>query len=124
MPSCYAFLEILHQSSCIETPQQNSIIKRKHNHLFSVTSSLIFHAHLPKYFLSFSLCHATYLIIRLYNRTIHNKTPYELLLNNPPSFTHLKTFGCLNYATTIARYIDKLDPRATNCLFLGFPNGI
>lgn len=54
---------------------------------------------------------------------MQNSTPYELLFKEPPSFTHLKKFGCLTYATTITRHKDKLDPRATKCLFLGFPNG-
>lgn len=124
IPSYYASLGILHQRGCIETPQYDSTIKRNHRHLLNVTRSLLYHAKLPKCFWSFSLCHATYLINRLCNPTINNITPYELLFKEPSSFTHLKTFGCLTYATTITRHRDKLNPQATKCIFLGYPNGI
>src|SRR4051812_5725298 len=60
MPSYYASLGIIHQRSCVETPQQNSVVERKHRHLLNVTRSLLFHAHLPKNFWSYALCHATF----------------------------------------------------------------
>lgn len=124
MPSYYASLGILHQRSCVETPQQNSTVERKHRHLLNVTRSLLFHANLPKCFWFVSLCHATYFINRLCIPTIQYNTPYELIFKTPSSYTHLKIFGCLAYASTITRHKDKLDPRATKCLLLGYPMGI
>ena len=88
------------------------------------TRSFLFHVNLPKCFWSFSLCHATYLINILCSPTIHNNTPYELLFKELPTFTHLNIFGCLTYANTITRHRDKLEPRATKCVFLGYHNGI
>lgn len=79
MSSYYASLGILHQRSYIETPQQNYIVERKHIHLRNVTRSLLFHANLPEFFWSFSLCRATYLVNRLCSPTIQNNTPYEFL---------------------------------------------
>lgn len=124
MPNFYASLGIIHQRICVETPQQNSVVDRKHRHLINVTRSLLFHAHLNKCFWSYDVCHATYLINRIYSPIIDNKTPYDLLFQQPPSFNHIKTFGCLVYAITLTRNKDKLDPRAHKCLFLGYPNGI
>lgn len=38
---------IVHQSSCVETPQQNDTIERKHQHIINVDRAISFHANLP-----------------------------------------------------------------------------
>lgn len=40
------------------------------------------------------------------------------------TFTHFKIFRCLTYSNTITRHRDKIDPKATKCIFLGYPIGI
>jgi len=114
MSYLYSSLGILHQTSCVETPQQNSVVERKHRHLLNVTRSLLFQTHLPKCFWSYALTHAVFLINRL-------PTPYEIFLQKPPTFLDLKVFGCLSFASTLLQKRDKLDPRARKCVFfLGY----
>ena len=56
---------ILHQTSCVYTPQQNGIAERKHWHLLNVARSLMFQGELPIYlWLEFVLT-AVYIINRL-----------------------------------------------------------
>ena len=45
------FLEkgIVHQSFCVDTPQQNGLAKRKNKHLLEIARALLFTNQVPKY---------------------------------------------------------------------------
>ncbi|KAK2413561.1 putative mitochondrial protein [Trifolium repens] len=114
---------IIHQRSCVESPQQNGIVERKHQHILNVARSLSFQASLPSNFWHFSIQHAVHLINRIPTPLLKNNTPYNILFQEPPTFMHLKSFGCLAYASTIKNHRTKFDTRARKCIFLGYRDG-
>ena len=120
MSQFYAFKGILYQTSCVESPQQNGIVERKHQHILGVARALLFHSNLPCCFWNYAIAHATYLINRLPTPFLNNNNPYFQLFNSLPDLHDLKVFGCLVFASTVTAHRKKLDSRARKCTFLGY----
>jgi len=112
---------IVHQTSCVDKPQNNGRVERKHRHLLEISRALRFQAHLPLKFWGDCVLTATYIINRLPTRVLHDCTPYEKLLHKAPQYQHMRVFGCLAFASNPSRTGDRFQPRRVPCLFLGYP---
>lgn len=52
---------IVHESTCVHTPQQNEVVERKNRHLVEVVRKLLFQSNVPKLLLGkrFNRCYLT-----------------------------------------------------------------
>lgn len=96
MRSYFSENGIIHQRSCVDTPQQNGVAERKHCHLLNVAHALRFQAHLPIQFWGECILTANYLINRLPTPLLSNRTLYA------PIFVSLVVFVMLQPLPTIA----------------------
>ncbi|WVY98655.1 hypothetical protein V8G54_030806 [Vigna mungo] len=120
MHNFFSFKGINHQTTCNETPQQNGIVERKHQHFLNVTRSLLSQANLPIIFWCFAAEYATLLINCMPTPLLNNATPYEKLNGKLYDISVLHVFGCLCYVSTLAANRKKLDARVVPGVFLGF----
>lgn len=123
MRSYFSENGITHQTSCVDTPQQNRRVERKHRHILNIARSLLFQAKLPTRFWGERIQAATHLINRTPSILLKGKTPYEILFQKLPSYDDIRTFACLCYARTVQRSNDKFEDRSARCIFLGYPFG-
>lgn len=114
---------IIHQTSCVDTPQQNGRVERKHRHLLNVARALLFQSSLPTRFWEECVCTAAYLINLTPTSLLSGRSPFDVLFGQPPSYLRLKVFGCLCYAQDRPLIKDKFAERARKCVFIGYPYG-
>ena len=111
---------ILHQTSCVGTPQQNRHIERKHRHILNVARSLRFQGNLPIKFWGECVLIAGYLINLKPSSILKGKSPSEVIHGCVPSYTHLRVFGSLCYAHNQNRQRDKFDSHSRKCVFVWY----
>jgi hypothetical protein len=116
---------IIHQSSCVNTPQQNGLAERKNRHLLETTRALLFQHQVRKHYWGEAVLTSTYLINRIPSRVIGFKSPLNylsefFLKNNFYSKIPPRIFRCVTYVHIHKHHRDKLDARALKCVFIGY----
>ncbi|GJV30923.1 retrovirus-related pol polyprotein from transposon RE1 [Tanacetum coccineum] len=102
---------IMHQTSCVDRPQQNGSVKRKHRHILDIVKALILHSKLPLKFWGDCVTTVTYLINIIPSSIIGNVTLNEFIRKKKPVYEHLRVLGCFAMVSNPSRTADKFDPR-------------
>lgn len=105
--------DIIHQTSCVDTPSQNGVAERKNRHLLETARALSFQMHVPKHFWADAVSTACFLINRLPSSVLNGETPYNTLFPNRPLFPiEPKIFGCTCFVRDSRPQVTKLDPKS------------
>ena len=110
--------DLIHETSCAHTLQQNLITKRKNRHILEISRELLFGANAPKRYWPNAL------INRMPTKTLQFKTPLgELGEHENLSSTLMlspRVFGCVAYVHIPKHNRTKLDLYVIWCIFLGY----
>ena len=121
---CRSFFDklgIIHQTSCVDRPQQNGRAERKHRNILEMARALRFQSGLPLQYWGESVLTAVHIINRIPIPLLQHKSPYEVMFQTKPKYHYLRTFGCLAMASNPSRKHDKFLERGVPCIFLGYP---
>jgi Reverse transcriptase (RNA-dependent DNA polymerase)/GAG-pre-integrase domain/gag-polypeptide of LTR copia-type len=120
-PLTRLFPQIIHQTSCPYTPQQNGLAERKHRHIVELSLAIMSHASIPLHFWDHIFQSVVFLINRLPpSHSSATSSPYHLLYNSNPDYTFLRVLGCLCYPLLRPYNSHKLQFRSLPCIFLGY----
>ena len=123
MQEFYLDHEIFRESSCVDTPQQNGRVERKHCHILNVARALRFQPNLLINFWRECVLTVAFLINRTPSKLRNGKTPYEALFQRKLFFDELRVFGTLCFTRNNTTTKDKFAPQRGKCVFLGYPFG-
>jgi len=79
---------------------------------------------LPKNYWSYVASYAIHLINRFPSNVFKGKTHYEIIYNQPPTYTNFKTFGYLYFASILESNCSKLESRSRETVFISYKFGI
>lgn len=116
---------IRRQLSVPETPQQNGKSERLNQSLINTTRCLLIESGAEHRFWAEATATAAYLHNKRPSCAINGNIPEEIWTSSESKTEHLKVFGCRawSHVRSISRK-SKLDPKAVECIFVGYPNGV
>jgi hypothetical protein len=115
--------DIVHQTTCVSTHEQNDVVERKNRHILEVTRCLLFAINVLKYLWGETAQTTTHLINRMPLRTMDFSTPIEMLTDTTSFKVPPKKFGCVYFVHNTSPSTSKLDTKSYQCVFIGYSSG-
>ena len=118
---------IIHETSCVYTPQQNGVSERKIGHISEKARALLLDSNVPVTLWSKAVLTATQLINRLPTPSCENDSPLNRLQKFYPNVTLknnliLRIFGCICFIHNNKIGLSKFEARSIKCVFIGYSN--
>jgi hypothetical protein len=113
----------IHQTSCINTPQQNGVAKRKHRHIVETVCSLLLSAFVPSEFWGEVVLTALSLINTISSSYISGFSHFKKLYGYAPNYSFFRVFGCTYFVLHPYIKCSRLSARSTICVILGYGEG-
>jgi hypothetical protein len=110
----------IHQTSCIDSPEQNGVAKRKHRHIIETACSLLLSASIPSEFWGEVVLIAVSLINIISSSHSSGLSPFEKLYGHVPDYSSFSVFGCTCFILRPHAKRNKLSSRSAICVFLGY----
>lgn len=112
---------IIHQTTAPYSPQSNGIAECKNRTLKEMMNAMLINSGLTQNMWGEAILTATTILNRI-PRKKSDKTPYELWKGHPPSYRHLKVWGCLAKVEVPKPKQIKIGPKIVDCIFIGYAN--
>ncbi|MGH7240582.1 MAG: reverse transcriptase domain-containing protein, partial [Candidatus Saccharimonadales bacterium] len=111
---------IARQKSPAYTPQHNGVAERANRTIVECARSMLQEASLDYSYWGEAVMTATYIRNRCPTKSLPAMTPYEAWTGKKPSLAHLRVWGCKAYAHVPKETRTKLQPKAIECVFVGY----
>lgn len=102
------------------TPPQNGVAERMNRTIQEKVRSMLSMVGLSNVFWAEAVMTAVHLINRAPSVPLGFQVPEEVWTGSPPSYGHLRVFGCEAYVHMPKEKHSKLDPKSKKCIFLGY----
>ena len=113
--------DILHQTSCVDTPSQNGVAERKNRHLLETARTLLFQMHVHKHFWADTISTACFFINRMPSSVLNWATPFQTLFPHKSLFPiEPQVFGCTCFVRDVRLHVSKLDHKSLKYIFLSY----
>ena len=109
----------INQTSCTDTPEQNSVAERKQRHIVETAHSLLLSASVLSEFWGEVVLTAVSLINTISSSHSSSLSPFEKLYGHVLDFSSFRVFYCTYFVLRPYAECSKLSSRSATCFFLG-----
>jgi len=114
---------ITRETSAPYTPQQNGLAERMNQTILGGAKSMRVHAGLSEGFWAEAMMTASHILNRSPRRSLHWKTPHEMLFGRTPDIRYLRVFGCRAWVHIPKDQRTKWKPNSVPMIFVGYEPG-